>query len=396
VEFEPIDLGAVEDPYPLYAAQRTVAPVARSASGYWCITGYDEVEAVLRHPAATTGFLGARFRDVLPEGSAARTEFGRRINLLDPPDHTRVRGLVGRAFTPKRVETVRAWIEGVAARLLDEASAKAAVADGVVDLLPALAHPLPSLVISELLGVPDTDRALLAELTERTAPLLGLTVTSEDMVRGLEASERFAAYVEDLIAVRRYDLGDDLLSALIAAEDDGDRLDHDELLSLVVTLYSAGHRTTRDLFTNGLAALRREPDQLHFVAADPRRATEELVRFGTPTHFVGRIAHSPFDIGGVTIGALEPIIVMLAAANRDPRRFNDPEKIDVRAARDSPALTFALGPHFCLGASLARTEVEVMLTSVLTRWPHLTLADANHGWWNAGPFRGLRSLRVQL
>jgi len=376
VHFEPTSLPQVADPFPLYAAQRAEAPVARSQSGYWCVTGYDEAATVLRSPAATTGFIGARYREALPEGSAARTELGHRINFLDPPDHTRVRHHVGRAWTPKRVQGLRPWIEGLAERLLDDATD---------DLLP-VAHALPSLVISELLGVPDTDRALLAELTEATAPLLGVSVPADAMARGLEASERFAASVEGLLAQRRADPGDDLLSALLA-----EPLSHEELLSLVVTLYAAGHRTTRDLFARGLVeVLRAGPAQVAAAAADPRRATEELVRYATPTHYVGRVLTE--EVCGIP--PWKPVLVCVAAANRDPRRWDDPERLDVSREPDPPPLSFVLGIHHCLGANLARTEVEVLLTAVLRRWPDLELAG-DPGWWCAGPFRGVRRLPIR-
>ena len=392
VEFEPIALGEVADPYPLYAAQREAAPVARAGSGLWCVTGYDEASALLRDPRSTTGVFGEHFRQSLPEGSAARSELGRRINLIDPPDHTRVRGLVGKAFTPRRIEALRPWIRRVAEELLTDAEA---AGEDVVDLLP-VAHALPSLVISELLGVPDADRGLLSELTELTAPLLGFGVGTEAWQRGLEASERFAEYVESLLADRRAHLGEDLLSALVTAEDAGDRLDHEELMSLVVTLYAAGHRTTRDLFSNGMAELlRRGPEQRAAAAADPARATEEFLRYATPTHYVARAPKEPTELGGVTIGALEPVLVFLAAANRDPRRFSDPETFDVTRNPDPPPLSFALGAHFCLGASLARAEVATLLAVTLQRWPHLESAEDDHGWWTAGPFRGLRTLRVR-
>ena len=393
VEFEPTAIGEVADPYPLYAAQRAAAPVARADSGLWCVTGYDEASTLLRDPRSTTGVFGEHFRQMLPEGSAARSELGRRINLLDPPDHTRVRGLVGKAFTPRRTEALQPWIRQLADELLAAAEDEAG-ADGQLDLLP-VAHALPSLVISELLGVPDADRALLSELTERTTVLLSFGVGGEAWERGLEASERFAEYVEGLIADRRKNPGDDLLSALVAAEDAGDRLDHEELMSLVVTLYAAGHRTTRDLFSNGVAALlRRGPDQRAAAAADPARATEEIVRFATPTHYVARSPREPMKVGDAEIGALEMVLVFLAAANRDPRRFADPEILDVTRPPDPPPLSFALGPHFCLGASLARAEVATLLDATLARWPQLAAGDEDHGWWASGPFRGLRSLRV--
>jgi cytochrome P450 len=386
VHFEPTSLPDVADPFPLYAAQRAEAPVARSDSGFWCVTGYDEAAAVLRSPAATTGFIGARYREALPEGSAARTELGHRINFLDPPDHTRVRHHVGRAWTPKRVSGLRPWIEDLAERLLDGVTFDDDA--GTADLLP-VAHALPSLVISELLGVPDTDRSLLAELTEATAPLLGVSVPAEAMARGLEASERFAAYVEGLLAERRASPGDDLLSALLA-----EPLSHEELLSLVVTLYAAGHRTTRDLFARGLSALLAAgPAQVEAAIADPKRATEELVRYATPTHYVGRVLTEPLDVGEAGIPPWEPVLLFVAAANRDARHWEDPERFDVTRAPDPPPLSFVLGIHHCLGANLARTEVEVLLTATLRRWPDLALAG-DPGWWCAGPFRGVRRLPV--
>ena len=383
MHFEPTRLAELADPFPAYAAQRAEAPIARSDSGFWCVTGYDEAAAVLRSPSATTGFIGARYRDALPEGSAARTELGYRINFLDPPDHTRVRHHVGRAWTPRRVGDLRPWLEDLAQRLLDEVVPDAA---GVADLRP-VAHSLPSLVISELLGVPDADRALLAELTEATAPLLGVSVPAGAMAKGLEASERFAAYVETLLEQRRGALGDDLLSALLA-----EPLSHEELLSLVVTLYAAGHRTTRDLFSRGLVALLEAgPSQVDAAIDDPKRATEELVRYSTPTHYVGRVLTEPLD----GIPAWEPVLVLIAAANRDPRRWDDPERLDVRREPEPAPLSFVLGPHHCLGANLARTEVEVLLTAVLRRWPDLRLAG-DPGWWCAGPFRGVERLPVEV
>lgn len=388
-------IASTADPFPVYAAQRADAPAVRADNGFWIITGYDEVDAVLRSPAATSGFIGQRYRQMLPEGSAARAELGNRINFLDPPDHTRVRALVSKAFTPRRIDELRPWIAATARRLLVEAGRRSA--DGTVDLLDALAHPLPSLVISELLGVPDADRDRLSVLTEDSAPLLGLTVSGDAMRRGLAASEEFGSYVEDLLAERRKQPGNDLLSALVAAEDEGDRLDHDELVSLVVTLYAAGHRTTRDLFSTGFAALLAgPPEQRRFALTDPKAAAEEFVRWATPTHFVARVLVEPVDAAGVEIPAFEPVVLFLAAANRDPRKWTDPDTFDVTRPPGPPPLSFAWGAHFCLGAALARAEVQEMIAAVLSAHPDLVPATDDHGWWAAGPFRGLRSLRVSL
>jgi cytochrome P450 len=292
-----------------------------------------------------------------------------------------VRHHVGRAWTPRRVADLRRWVEALAERLLDQAAGSSRF-----DLYP-VAHALPSQVISELLGVPGADRELLSELTELTAPLLGVKVSSADMVAGLDASERFAAYVEGLLDDRRRAPGDDLLSALLA-----EPLSHEELLSLVVTLYAAGHRTTRDLFSRGLVELLRAgPSQVDAARDDPKRATEELVRYSTPTHYVGRVLVEPLG----ELPAYEPVLLFLAAANRDPRRFDDPERLDVRRETDVAPLSFVLGPHHCLGANLARMEVEVLLGAVLRRWPQVRL-DGDPGWRCMGPFRGVERLPVAV
>jgi cytochrome P450 len=326
------------------------------------------------------------FRAALPEGSAARAELGYRINFLDPPDHTRVRHHVGRAWTPKRVADLRPWLERLAERLLDGLDDQGTGHSGEVDLLP-VAHELPSQVISELLGVPHADRSLLAELSEATAPLLGVSPSEEAKARGLEASERFASYVEGLLADRREAPGDDLLSALLA-----EPLSHDELVSLVVTLYAAGHRTTRDLFARGLAdLLAAGPDQVEAAVNDPGRAAAEMIRYSTPTHYVGRMLAE--EIAGVPAG--EPVLLFLAAANRDARRWDDPERFDATRPPDPAPLSFVLGPHRCLGANLAALEVEILLTAVLARWPRLELAG-DPGWRTMGPFRGVERLPVRF
>jgi cytochrome P450 len=187
-----------------------------------------------------------------------------------------------------------------------------------------------------------------------------------------------------LLDERRAAPGDDLLSALVA-----EPLSHEELQSLVVTLYAAGHRTTRDLFSRGLAAL-LDAGQVGVARDDPKRATDEIVRFSAPTHYVGRVLTEEVD----GIPPWEPVLILIAAANRDPRRYDDPERFDARREPDPPALSFVLGPHHCLGANLARMEVEVLLTAVVRRWPDLELGG-DPGWWCAGPFRGLERLPIR-
>lgn len=389
VAFDPSDL-ACADPYPVLRRLRDAGAVARLASGFWAVSGYAAAHEALVHRGCGSGPIGARYLDGLPPG-AARDEMSRRINFLDPPDHPRVRGIVSKAFTPRRIAELLPWIADTAERLLDDL-------DGDVDLLERFAHQLPSLVISELLGVPTANRARLTAWSDAVAPLLGLQVAPEDRERAIAAAEEFHGYLSALLDERAGRPGADLLSALLAAEEDGQRLDRAELLSLAATLYSAGHRTTRDLFTNGMSVLLSEPDRYRRVVEGEwpiASVVEEFLRYETPTLFVVRVPLEPITIAGVAIGAWEPLLVLLSGANRDPAVFDDPDRF--RPGRGGqPSLSFAYGAHYCLGASLARAEAECMLGAVTRRWPALRLA-AGHDlrWHQRGPFRGLDELVVR-
>jgi hypothetical protein len=391
--FHPTDLEREQDPYPLFARLRDASPVLKLDSGFWAVTGYDAVMEVLRNPGCRSGPIALRYLDGLPDG-AARDEMGHRINFLDPPDHTRVRGLVSKAFTPRRIGALRPWIEATAERLLDELEGHVEL-----DLLAHFAHQLPSLVISELLGVPPDDRDHLTKFSDAVAPLLGVSVADEAKAQAIAAAEEFHAYLGALLDDRRQHPGDDLLSALLAAEEAGERLSRVELLSLAATLYSAGHRTTRDLFANGMSILLARPERYRTVVEgrwDVPGVVEEFLRYETPTLFVARVPLEPVTIAGRTIGPFEPLLVFLSAANRDPAVFDAPDEF--RPGRSGqPSLSFAHGAHFCLGASLARSEAEVMLAAIVQRWPRLSLAgDAlSLRWHQRGPFRGLDELRVR-
>ena len=388
--FDLADLAA-DDPYPALASLRRTAPVARLANGFWAVTGYEAAMEVFRQRAFASGPIAGRYVESLPPG-AARDEMSHRINFLDPPDHTRVRGLVSKAFTPRRVADLGPWMAATADHLLDEIGA-----DGEVDLLRRFAHQLPSLVISELLGVPSADRDRLTGWSDAVAPLLGLSMTDAERDGAIAAAEEFHAYLSALLDARRRQPGDDLLSALLAAEENGERLQRVELLSLAATLYSAGHRTTRDLFTNGMSVLLRGDGFAR--VADGRwpvpAVVSEFLRYETPTLFVVRIPVEPTTVGGVAVGAFEPALIFLSAANRDPAVFDDPDVF--RPGRDGPpALSFAYGAHYCLGASLARSEAETMLTALARRWPRLRLAqERTLHWHQRGPFRGLDALIVR-
>jgi cytochrome P450 len=332
-----------------------------------------------------------RYLDGLPPG-AARDEMSHRINFLDPPDHPRVRGIVSKAFTPRRTALLRPWMEETASRLLDGLED-----EREVDLLHRFAHQLPSLVISEMLGVPPSDRDMLTGWSDAVAPLLGVRVAPAKKQAAISAAEEFHAYLAELLDERARRPGEDLISALLAAEAEGERLERVELLSLAATLYSAGHRTTRDLFTNGMSVLLSEPSRYRAVAG--KRWTvpdtvDEFLRFETPTLFVARIPLAPVVIAGVEIGAWEPMLVFLSAANRDPAVYEEPDTFRPGRGTGTP-VSFAFGAHFCLGASLARSEAETMLSAVTARWPDLQLAGGHElRWHQRGPFRGLDELVV--
>jgi len=388
-DFEPTDLAEVDDPYPLLADVRRAGPVVRLRSGFWAVTGYEAAMEVFRQRAFASGPIAGRYVQALPPG-AARDEMSHRINFLDPPDHTRVRALVSKAFTPRRVANLEPWMRSTAEALLD------AIDPGQrVDLLRRFAHQLPSLVISELLGVPSEDRDRLTDWSDAVAPLLGISLSDADREQALAAAEDFHAYLSALLEARRRRPGDDLLTALLAAEDNGERLERVELLSLAATLYSAGHRTTRDLFSNGLSVLLRRTGAYRRVVAGEWSAAAvvaEFLRHQTPTLFVVRVPLEPAVVGGIAIGAAQPVLVFLAAANRDPAVFADPDTFHP-GREGPPPLSFAYGAHYCLGASLARAEAEIMLTALVRRWPCLGLAGELR-WHQRGPFRGLDELVV--
>jgi cytochrome P450 len=390
------DLVGSTDPYALFAAARAAGPVLRS-TGSWLVLGHAEATALLRSVLTRSGFIADLYRQVLPPG-AARDEMAHRVNFLDPPDHTRVRRVVAKAFTPRRVEALKPYVAALCRELLAPLAGAPRV-----DLIAAFAHQVPSLVISELLGVPAEDRHRLTVLSDRVSELLGLRATlAGELEAPLAAAESLHAYLRELLERRRRRPADDLLSALLAAEEDGERLTERELLSLAATLYSAGHRTTRDLFANGLSALLPDRALVRSIqtGAIPVAAViEEFLRFETPTHYVARMLAEPMELGGVEIPAGEPIAVVLAAANRDPAAYAAPDRFDparwLRAPEPPPPLSFAFGAHFCLGASLARLEADTMLETLLAVLPAIALAGEPLRWRHTGLFRSLEALPVR-
>ncbi len=404
--FELGDLKDAQDPYALIREARKEGAV-QSRNGSWIIFGYNEAADLLRNAETRSGFIADGYRKRLPAG-AARDEMTHRINFLDPPRHGQVRRLIGKVFTPKRTSRLQPFVEGITRRLLERLPN-----DQPLDLISADAHEVPSLVISELLGVPVAHRDRLTLLSERVSRLLGTGIDDDEQSLALSAAEEMHTTLRSVRDERMQAPQEDLLSALLSSEGreaeggtDGekdDRLTDSELLSLAATLYSAGHRTTRDLFSNGLTALLPDRD---LVAASrdgslPVGAiVEEFLRFETPTHLIARMLQAPMELGDHRIPAHQPIAIVLAAANRDPEVYPEAERFDPWRWTQTPSppapLSFALGAHFCIGASLARLEVSIMLDMLFEIYPEIRMADAPLQWRHTGVFRGLESLPVIL
>ncbi|WP_130510193.1 cytochrome P450 family protein [Krasilnikovia cinnamomea] len=387
----PVDADFLRDPYPTYEQLRVQAPVCRvrlpDGSPVWLVTRYSDVRAALADQRLS---LDKRNGDGSWQGFSLPSALDANLGNMDPPDHTRVRRLVSQAFTPRRVESLRPRIQETADALLDAAAAR-----GSADLVRDYAGPLPVAVICELLGVPAADRDEFRSWTDTM-----MTPPAHDRAAAARAVGAIHAYLEKLLAAKRAEPGDDLLSALIAVRDDGDRLSEHELTSLAFLLLLAGYENTVHAIGTGLLTLLRHPEVLAQVRADPARLTatiEELLRLEPPSPVVlRRFPVEDLTIGGVPIPRGETVLLVVAAANRDPAEFPAPEAVDPQ--RSGSHLTFGHGIHFCLAASLARTELDVAIGTVVRRFPALRLAvpDAELGWRPSFRTRGLASLPVLL
>ncbi|MCX4587273.1 cytochrome P450 [Streptomyces sp. NBC_01481] len=380
----------LQDPYPLYARMRRECPVHRSPQGIWYLTRHAEVETALgdlrlsndreRMTRSLTARDG-RLRDL----SRLTARLGRVMTNTDPPDHARLRKLVNKAFTARRVEGLRERIQQIVDGLLDRA-----VADGrSTDLIEAVAAPLPHTVTCELFGIPEADRGRVTLWFQRLG-LLG-----EDIEQAEAAVDQFEDYLMGLVRQRRATPGDDLISALVARQACGDHLTDEELLSTCFMLITAGDETSTHLIGNGTLALLRYPEQLALLRDRPeliRQAVEELVRYDTPTQSIVRVVAQDVTVGGRTLGTGDLVYLVLASANRDPDRFADPDRLDL-VRPGNRHLSFGNGPHFCLGAPLARLQAEIAIGTVLRRLPGLCLDDSTPLAWHTNPLqRRLRAL----
>jgi cytochrome P450 len=381
-------------PYDAYRRLRESAPVLRSRSGVLVLSRYADCDAALRdrHLGKVDESLGFRLTDVPEELSrSAMKRFRRTMLFRNPPDHGRLRGLVTDVFTHRHVDQLRASIIRWIDILLDEAARHAQI-----DLMAALALPLPVHVISDLVGVPQADREQAAPLVRALIAPLEPTADVDAIRRAADAETQLADYFSHLLAKKRANPQADLLSRLSHAQGD-DTLDDEEAVGTAILLFAAGFETTSNLIGNGLTALLTHPDQLRVLRTHPdltSNAVEELLRYDTPVQTNGRTALAPTRIAGVDVAEGDVVLTLLGAANRDPARFSAPEMLDLTRASPSP-LSFGAGIHFCLGAALARAEGAELFPRLLARFPRIELAGEPQ--WRSGlTFRGLTSLPVRL
>ncbi|SFT32798.1 hypothetical protein SAMN05660657_00054 [Geodermatophilus amargosae] len=373
----PLDLtdpAVVVDPYPAFAAARAVAPVQwHEGLGLWLAFTHAESNAVLRDRR-----LGRIWRDREPAERFGSFNLIHRNAILEmePPDHTRLRRLISAAFARGHVERLRPWVQDLAGELVDGLAERSGGREPV-DVLSGMAEELPVAVIAELLGVPAADRPLLRPWSNAIVKMYeyGRATAIEDAAE--QAAAEFVAYLRELAAQRRRAPGEDLLSHLVTVRDsEGDRLTEDELVTTCILLLNAGHEATVNVSGNGLLALLEHPGQLARLRADPGllpTAIEELMRFDSPLQLFERTATADVDIGGATVREGQKVAALLGAANRDPAVFAAPDTLDV-GRTDNPHISFGAGVHFCIGAPLARVELQASFGALLERTSRLELA----------------------
>jgi cytochrome P450 len=396
--YAPHDVGFISNPYPAYAQLRAAGgALYHEPTNQWLVPRYADVNPLLRDRR-----LGRTYLHVATHEEMGRTGEPKwlapfwyviRNGMLDrePPDHTRLRRLVSKAFTPKYVEQLRERIGAIMDRLVD-------AVDGVgdFDLIAALAEPLPVTVIAELLGVPEADRHHLRPWSADICRMYELSPTDDDGRIALRAATEFSEYLRSLSRERRRHPTDDLISRLAQVVDEGDVLTEDELIGTCVLLLNAGHEASVNATGNGWWALFRNPVELERLRRDRSlvpTAVEELLRYDTPLQMFERFVLEEVEIDGVRIPRGAELALLFGSANRDPAVFEDPDRLDL-SREPNPHLTFGAGTHFCLGAPLARLELQISFETILRRLPRLELV-AEPEWKPNYIIRGLRELRVR-
>jgi cytochrome P450 len=369
--FNPFDPDVRYDPFPLYARARREHPVyAHEGLPLVSVFRYDDIQTILKDPTTWSNFFPP------PPGVELRADLPPSMLLQDPPEHTRLRGLVNQAFTPRMIRRLEPRMEEIANELLD-----AALAQRRVDLVEALTYPLPVIVIAEMIGVPLDQRDQFKEWSDGLVENLGLGLLApeppEVIARELQLIDEMRAYFTQLVAERRAHPRDDLLSGLVAAELEGSRLSFDEMLQMLILLLVAGNETTTNLIGNAAVELMQHPDQLARLRAQPElmpTAIDEVLRFSSPVQVDARHSMCRAEVAGQTIEADTNVLLLLGSANRDESVFDAADTFDVGRA-DNRHLAFGFGPHYCIGANLARLEAQVAIRVLLQRTRRMQRTD---------------------
>lgn len=398
--FNPTEPGYVADPFPHLAEMRRFQPVHHTLVGPWALFRYDDVFRLLRDPTLSVDDTNA---DIDPSRAElfesipgySDDEVGdKSILSTDPPDHTRLRGLVSKAFTQRRIEKLRPLIQTLVDEALDRVAAL-----GQSNLVDELAFPLPFDVIQQMLGFPDEDKIEIRGWSEAMVKTLDAVITPEEAAAAYHASRAMNAHVDEVIDWKRANPGDDLLTAMIEAEEDGDRLTMAELRDQVVLLFIAGHETTVNLIGNGIHALLEHPDQLALWRDDPSvevNAVDELLRFVSPVQFSRRIPLSDIGFGDQTIPKGAIVLAGLASANRDQDKWGETaDDLDLRRETANQHVSFGSGVHYCLGASLAKLEAQVAIGSFIRRFPDASITG-DVVWNGRMNLRGLSELPLAV
>ncbi|CAB4802510.1 unannotated protein [freshwater metagenome] len=394
--WNPTDPAFRADPYPWYKALREQAPVLHHPEVGFVISRYTDIESLLRDPRLGVSTPSPWRELIAQHASPALCRLGELTLLfIDPPEHSRVRSLFAKTFTPRRVAELQPHLEKTVETILDRLEPL-----DEFDIMSEIAEPFPILSITHLLGVPDSDWTELHRWTTAITAFNELPVDFNALTGANEAATEFDLYCRSIIDERRSAPGDDLITALLASEEDGARLSIDEIVAMLILLLMAGHDTTKSLISSGLRELLRHPDQADLLRNDPSLITsaiEELLRFESPLHVAsggGRWASEPFELHGVTITPGTSVRLLLGSGNRDPDAFENPDRLDIQRA-PKPHLAFGKGIHFCIGAALGRQEAQIVIPRVLTRFQDLEVTKDDLTWRSNFVTRQLTELPVR-
>jgi cytochrome P450 len=392
--FNPMSREFIADPYPFYHRLRAADPMHLTPIGLYVASRHADIVSILRDKRFGKDFIGRMTRRSGPQilEEPVYRSMSHWMLQLDPPDHGRLRGLVVRAFTARRVEDMRPRIQAIVDEIIDRVEPR-----GAMDIIADFAFRLPVTVICDMLGIPEKEREVFFTSSRDGGRLLDLALLSNaEIAQQNTFNLAMAEYFRRLFDLRRREPGDDLTTKLVQAEQDGDKLTNEELIANVILLFGAGHETTVNLIGNGLLALHRNPDQLRLLQNDPSliaNAIEELLRYDSSVQVTGRTALEDVDdIGGIPLAKGQSVVCLLGSANRDPAVYADPDRLDITRADVRP-LSFGGGIHYCVGAQLARIEGEIAIATLLRRLPNIRLDDPDRpDWRQTFVLRGLNKL----